>query len=107
MASETKKYQLVLQFPLSEDFDFDAFVAFETRLGFELDSEHIVEGHEFGSDEVRISIFTDNPEPVFEDIFAILSPRLAATLKAAFRSMDAGEFRWVYPADSEGEFGTG
>jgi len=106
VASEIKKYQLVLQFALSGDFDFDAFVAFETRLGFELDSEHIVEGHAFGADEVSISVFTDDPEQAFEEIFAILSPRLAATLKAAFRSVDAGEFRWVYPADSEGEFGT-
>jgi len=105
VASETKQYQLVLQFSLSEDFDFDAFVAFETRLGFELDSEHSVEEHTFGSDEVSISIFTDNPESAFEEIFVILSPRLAATLKAAFRSVDAGEFRWVHPADSEGEFG--
>ena len=30
------KYQLVLQFPLSEDSDFDALIEFETRLTFEL-----------------------------------------------------------------------
>jgi len=105
VVGETKKYQLALRFPLSEDFDFDALVAFETRLGFELDSENVVEGHVFGSDEVSISVFTDDPELAFEEVFAILSPRLAATLKAAFRSVDSGEFRWVYPVDSEGENG--
>ena len=107
ISKEDMRYQLVLRFSLSEDFDFDALIALETRLGFELDGEHIVAGHELGSDEVIISVFTDDPESAFEGILVILSPRLTAVLKAAYRLVDSSEYRWVYPANSEEEFRIG
>ena len=101
VSKEDMRYQLVLRFPLSEDFDFDALIAFETRLGFELDGEHIVAGHELGSDEVIISVFTVDPDSAVVGIFAILIPRLTALPMEAYRFVYSSEYRWVYPATSE------
>lgn len=98
------KYQLVLQFPLSEDFDFDALIELETRLTFELGSDHDVDGHDIGSGEINIFIHTDSPELAFEKAIVLLSAQLASTLKAAYRAIDSDQYQWVHPANYEGEF---
>ncbi len=61
------QYQLVLQFPLAEDFDFDALIELETKLTFELGSVHDVDGHDIGSGEVNIFILTNNPDEAFKN----------------------------------------
>jgi hypothetical protein len=98
------KYQLVLQFPLSESSDFDALIEFETRLTFELGSEHVVDGHDLGSSEMNVFIHTDSPEIAFEKATLILGEHLSATIKAAYRAMDSDQYQWIHPANHEGEF---
>ena len=103
-ASNFMMFQLVLQFPLSEDFDFDALLEFETRLTFELGNEHVVDPHAFGTDEVNIFIHTDSPEIAFQKAVVTLSAQLASTFKAAYRTINSVQYRWLHPANHEGEF---
>ena len=98
------KYQLVIQFPIKEDFDFDVVLELETRLTLELGEDHLVDGHDFGAGEINILIKTDNPESGYEKIFDMLSGQLAANLRVAYRLMESEEYIWLHPANSESEF---
>ena len=94
------QYQLVLQFPLAEDFDFDAIIMFETKLTFELGSGHDVDGHNIGSGEMNIFIHTNNPEEAFEKIIKNQSDKLSSELKSAYREVDSDQYTWLHPVDS-------
>lgn len=98
------QYQLVLQFPLDEDFDFDALIELETKLTFELGSEHDVDGHDFGSGEMNIFIHTDNPIEVFKKTALLLNDQLSSILKAAYRKIDSDRYTWLNPANNSEEF---
>ena len=98
------KYQLVIQFPIKEDFDFDAVLELETRLTFELSEQHTVDGHDFGAGEINIFVKTDNPESAYEKIFDMIVGQLASNLRVAYRSMESEEYVWLHPASSESKF---
>lgn len=98
------KYQLVLQFPLSEDVDFNALIEFETRLSFELGSDHVVDGHDLGTGEMNVFVRTDSPELAFEKAIVVLGAPLSSTVKAAYRAIDSETYHWIQPENHEGEF---
>ena len=98
------KYQLVLQFPMTENFDFDALIELETKLTFELGSEHDVDGHDFGSGEMNIFIHTNSPNDAFEKAITLLSGQFASTLKAAYRKIGSDQFIWLHPVANEYAF---
>jgi hypothetical protein len=98
------KYQLVLQFPMTENFDFDALIELETKLTFELGSEHDVDGHDFRSGEMNIFIHTNSPDDAFEKIILLLSDQFASILKAAYRIVGSDQFIWLHPANNEEVF---
>jgi len=98
------KYQLVLQFPVTENFDFDALIELETKLTFELGSEHDVDGHDFGSGDMNIFIHTNSPNDAFEKVIVLLSDQFAPTLKAAYREVGSDRFIWLHPAANEEVF---
>lgn len=98
------QYELVLQFPVDEEFDFDSIIELETKLTFELGDQHVFKDHTFGATDINIIIATDNPEQAFEKIMDIVSTKLAATLKVAYREMESEEYQWLYLANHEGEF---
>ncbi len=98
------KYQLVLQFPLTENFDFDALIELETKLTFELGSEHDVDGHDFGSGEMNIFIHTNSPDDAFEKIIVLLSDQFPPILKAAYRIVGSDQFIWLHPANNKEVF---
>ncbi len=98
------QYQLVLQFPITEEFDFDALIELETKLTFELGDEHEVDGHDFGSGEMNIFIHTDNPEEAFNRTTKLLSAEFSSILRAAYRNMDSDRYSWLHPADSNEAF---
>jgi hypothetical protein len=98
------QYQLVLQFPLSENLDFDALIELETKLTFELGSEHDVDGHDFGSGEMNIFIHTNNPDDAFKKTIGLLSDQFSSILNAAYRKLDSDQYIWLHPANSREDF---
>jgi len=98
------KYQLVIQLPIKEDFDFDAVLELETRLTLELDGEHSAEGHNFGASEINIFVKTDNPESAYEKIFDMITSQLASDMRVAYRAIDGDEYLWLHPANSDSTF---
>jgi len=98
------KYQLVLQFPITENFDFDAIIELETKLTFELGSEHGVDGHDFGSAEMNLFINTNNPDDAFEKAIVLVNDQFASTLKAAYRLAGSDQFIWLHPAAHDESF---
>ena len=100
------KYQLIIQFPVTEEFDFDAIIELETRLTLEMGVGHIVDGHNFGAGEINIIIQTDNPETAFEKAFDMVDVNLISTLRIVYRIKETDEFIWLYPANNKDKFYT-
>jgi hypothetical protein len=98
------KYQLVIQFLVIEDFDFDAVIALETKLMLEMGEGYIVDGHDFGVGEVNIFIQTDNPEAGYAKALDMVSVNLISTLRAAYRAEGTDEFIWLYPVNNQDKF---
>jgi hypothetical protein len=97
-------YQLVIQFPVTEDFDFDSILELETRLSLEMGEDYVVDGHDFGAGEINIYIQTDNPEAGYEKVFDMLSSQLLSSLRVAYRVKEESEFFWLHPAGSKNNF---
>jgi hypothetical protein len=98
------KYQLVLQFPIDEHFDFDALIDLEDRLLRRIGGEHIVDGHDFGSGEIDIFIHTNDPEGAFRSALPPVSANLLPNLRAAYRELEGEHYRWLHPPKSQEEF---
>ena len=98
------KYHLVIQFPVTEDFDFDAILALETRLMLEMGEDYIVDGHDFGAGEINISIQTDDPEAGFKKAFDKVPVNLISEVRVAYRASDADGFTWLYPDNCKSTF---
>lgn len=98
------KYQLVLQFAVSESTDFDELIDLESQLIVALAGRHVADGHDFGSGEMNIFVYTDDPQGAFHLIKPIISATLGRTLKAAFRALSEDNYQWIYPEGSQGEF---
>jgi hypothetical protein len=101
------RYQLVLQFPTSNDIsDFDKLVELEDRLVEQFGEELAeVDGHDFGSGEMNIFIHTDNPKEMFAAIKGTVAnfgwlPKLAA----AYREMTGEEYQRLWPEDATQPF---
>ena len=72
-----KKYQLVVQFRMTSQTDFDRLTAFEDTLYKRLPPLGKVDGHDWGTGEFNIFILTDEPQETFdvvEQIRLITSP---------------------------------
>ena len=98
------KYQLILQFQVTENFDFSALIDLETVLTFELGSEHAVDGHGFGPEEINIFILTNSPDDAFEKIVLLLSDQFSSNLKAAYRIVGSDQFIWLHPKNNAEAF---
>lgn len=98
------KYQLVIQFPVTEDFDFDSIIALETRLTLEMGEEYIVDGHSFSAGEINILIQAEDPEAGYEKAFDMVNVDLIETLRVAYREKNQDAFIWLYPATSKDIF---
>lgn len=99
------KYQLVLQFPGDTLADFDAMVALEDVLTQDLSRSAKVDGHDCGSGETNIFIFTTDPQATF----AIVRQRLRLeerldSVIAAYRPTDGEDYTVVWPKEYDHEF---
>lgn len=99
------EYQLVLQFPRSTLKDFDQLIELEDALIAELGESAEVDGHDFGSGEMNIFIYTYKPGETFETIKPFLAQQDAlASLRAAYRPTEGENYTLLWPTDSDKPF---
>jgi transposase-like protein len=100
-----KSYQLVLQFRGGSLDDFDAMVALEEELTEELGDSADVDGHDAGSDERNIFIFTSDPKQTFQQARTVLERRQSLQeVTAAFRPVDGERYTVIWPEGSRKAF---
>jgi hypothetical protein len=95
----------VLQFPGDSLEDYDAMVALEDALIEALPDAAKVDGHDVGSGEVNIFIFTDEPRKTFQQARSVLEMhgRLSA-MTAAYRPSNGEDYTVIWPEQSQQEF---
>lgn len=93
------KYQLVLQWPASSIKDYDCMIEIEEAIIKGLGRLGKVDGHDTGSGEMNIFVFTDHPQLAFDRIKAFLGTGdFMPDLKAAYRQIGSDSFTIVYPS---------
>jgi hypothetical protein len=99
------KYQLVIQFPAETLADLDEMVALEDRLIADLGNSAKVDGHDFGSGQANIFIFTSEPEMTFWRVRQRLQQEgKLGTVTAAHRPMNGDGYTVIWPKDSKEPF---
>ena len=95
----------MLQFPVSTEREFEAIISLETALIAHFATLAEVDGHDAGSGEMNIFIFTDNPTTTFESIRQLVENQQSPPCRAAaFRKIDENEFTIIWPKDSTQKF---
>jgi|SRR5437667_1074876 len=98
-------YEPVLKFGADTLADFDAMVALEDRLIEDLGHSANVDGHDCGSGETNISIFTSDPSATFSRVRQTLQrERRLQSVTATYRPFDGGQFTVLWPEGSQTEF---
>jgi hypothetical protein len=99
------RYQLVLQFRGDSLGDFDQMVALEDRLIEDLGHSAEMDGHDCGSGETNIFIFTTDPATTFWRVRQTLKQegRLEA-VTAAYREVGGEQYTVLWPEGSAQEF---
>ena len=99
------RYQLVLQFRGHSLDDLDAIIALEDSLIEPLAGVAEVDGHDIGSGEANVFIFTPDPIGTFDAIRPILDrAKLLTAVTAAYRSDSGSTYTVVWPAQSTHAF---
>src|SRR5437870_12560470 len=99
------KYQLVFQFRGDSLEDVDATVALEDELIEELGDSADVDGHDVGSGETNIFIFTSDPAVTFRRARPVLERRQQLqSVTAAYREVEGEQFTVIWPEGSREEF---
>ncbi len=91
---------LVLQWPLpfSSDNDLDLLVSLEAAILEGLGNLGTVDGHDIGSGEMNIFIYTENPVGAFEYIKTIPSiSQQLSKMKAGYREVGGEVFTPIHP----------
>ena len=92
------RYQLVLQFQGDSLADYNQMVSLEDALIEVLDDTADVDGHDVGSGETNIFIFTADPTATFERARPVLESRQRlGALTAAYRSVEGEHFTVIWP----------
>ena len=100
------EYVLVIQFPANDNADFDALIAIEDDFVSTLEPQHSVDGHDFGSGEMNIFIFSNSPEEVFTGhVRGILeSHEKLDVAMVAWRPVEGEHYSVLWPQPFRGEF---
>ncbi|MEA3211932.1 MAG: hypothetical protein QOE70_4989 [Chthoniobacter sp.] len=97
-------YQLVLHFRGDSLEDLDATVALEDDLIQELGDSADVDGHDVGSGETNIFIFTSDPAATFLRARTVLQRRQQLkSVVAAYREVEGEQFTVIWPEGSRRE----
>jgi len=101
----TKSYQLVLQFDGDSLQDLDAIATLEDELIELLGDLADVDGHDVGSGESNIFIFTSDPVATFDRARAVLERRQhLQKVTAAYREVEGEDYTVIWPEGSQKEF---
>lgn len=99
------QYQLTLQFRGDSLADYDAMIALEDELTKQLGDSADVDGHDCGSGETNIFIFTLNPAATFQRMRPVLErARQLQAVTAAYRVVDGERYTVIWPEGSRREF---
>ena len=97
------RYQLVLQFRGDSLADYDQMIALEDRLIEALGDSADIDGHDTGSGETNIFIFTSDPVATFRQTQPVLqSMDQLKGVTAAFRDVQGVPFTLLWPEGSRG-----
>ena len=93
------EYMLVLQWPSSSTAkELDLLISREDQIREDIGDHGNVDGHDIGSGEMNIFIFTENPRATFEHVLNIGSiPNHVSNLKAGYREVGEDEFVPLHP----------
>ena len=99
------RYQLALQFRGDSLDDYDAMIALEDELVEAVGDSADVDGHDCGSGETNIFIFTSDPTATFQRVRPVLE-RTAhlPSVTAAYREVKGERYTVIWPAGSQREF---
>ncbi len=95
-----KRYILVLQFSFSSIDDYDAMIQLEDDLVRSLCRLAEVDGHDAGSGEMNIFIFTDDAQQTFEEAGFVVKRSSLFLKAAAFRLVEGEEYTRLWPINS-------
>jgi hypothetical protein len=90
------KYQLVMQVP-EASLGYDDLVQLEDLLINELDDEADVDGHDVGCGEINFFILTNEPTSCFEKAKGLLSGKIMAEMRAAYREVGGEDYVVLWP----------
>lgn len=92
------KYQLVLQWSASSQSDHDAVVELTDDLERVVNKIADVDGWDFGSGEMNIFIYTDDPQAVLDQAKATLEAHGRwSSVRAAYRNVEADDYIVLWP----------
>jgi hypothetical protein len=94
------RFLLVLQWAVEADDDYDALIDMESTLEQSIPAAHgDVDGHDYGSGEMNLFIYTDEPLQAFKDAqAALLRDRRWLDVRAAYRPVDGDQYVVLWPA---------
>ncbi len=92
------KYQLVLQLPESYLKDFDALISLEEDLTEILTENEDVDGHDIGSGEANIFVFTNEPKATFQRVRPTLeNAGYLMNVTVAYRDVEGENYIVIWP----------
>jgi hypothetical protein len=93
------EYMLVLQWPsTSTAQELHLLISLEGQIKEGIGDHGNVDGHDIGSGEMNIFIFTEDPRATFERVKNIGSiPNHISNLKAGYREVGEDDFLPLYP----------
>jgi hypothetical protein len=92
------RYMLTLQWPASSIEDFDALLELENALEQALGASAEVDGHDFGSGQMNVFIYTDTPDHAFAKAQASLGGTATwDQVRAAYREVTGEDYQVLWP----------
>jgi hypothetical protein len=96
------EYQLVSQVRNVDAGDFERLLGWQKSLAECLTKSATIDGHDFGSGEFNIFIFTDNPEATFRTIQSCRENQTTTwPTAAAYRHTNRDDYIVLWPAGQE------
>jgi hypothetical protein len=92
------QYELVIQFRPSVALDVEKLVSIEDALVDELGDSASVDGHDIGSGEFNVFIFTDNPNGSYQRVQELLKRvKPDGVMNVAYRDIDGNDYVVLWP----------